>query len=81
MTKSKADLEREVRRLRNKPGWDPRKLARQDPLDKLAQINQELRSERTYDDADACEACAAARAEQGDETALCDEHLAAAMGF
>ncbi len=81
MTTSKADLEREVRKLRSRPGWDPRKLVKEDPMDRLAEINQGLRSERTYDEADVCEACASARDSQDDETALCAEHLAEAMGF
>jgi hypothetical protein len=34
-----------------------------------------LRVEETFPDADACEACKAARARSGDSTFLCDEHL------
>ena len=34
-----------------------------------------LRVEETFPDADACEACKAARAKSGDPTFLCDEHL------
>ena len=34
-----------------------------------------LRVEETFPDADACEACRAARQKSGDPTFLCDEHL------
>lgn len=34
-----------------------------------------LRVEETFPDADACDACKAARAKSGDPTFLCDEHL------
>ena len=34
-----------------------------------------LRVEETFPDADACEACQAARQKSGDPTFLCDEHL------
>ncbi len=34
-----------------------------------------LRVEETFPDADACDKCKAARAQTGDPTFLCDEHL------
>jgi hypothetical protein len=38
------------------------------------------RAESVYRDAEACAACAAARADQGDSEALCDDHLGRALG-
>ena len=52
-----------------------------DPMEKLQQLDQQARGERVYDEADECQACLKARAESGDQTALCETHLADAMGF
>jgi hypothetical protein len=40
-----------------------------------------LRVEETFPDADACAACKAARAQSGDPTFLCDEHLKRIYGL
>ncbi len=40
-----------------------------------------LRVEETFPDADACEACKAARAKSGDPTFLCDAHLKRIYGI
>jgi hypothetical protein len=59
--------------------WDPSTFRAKDPLEKL----QELAAAEaggmsaTVD----CEACRRERERLGDETALCAEHLAKAMGF
>lgn len=66
--------------LRAKPGWDPRAQRSERPEERLRQLGQEARGEAAYARAGACEACAAARRALGDETALCDKHLAEAMG-
>jgi len=78
---NRGDLEREVRRIRNKAGWDPGKMVKDDAEQTLRQLDQEFASERAYASGEECEACVAAREESGDETALCAIHLAEAMGF
>ena len=40
-----------------------------------------LRVEETFPDADACDACKAARAQSGDATFLCDAHLKRIYGL
>lgn len=70
-----------VRALKSRPGWDPANHVSETPQDALARLDQESRSERVYGEGDACDACAEARGASGDDSALCDAHLAAAMGF
>ena len=70
-----------VRALKSKPGWDPARFAPEDTAERLDAAQQVTRSERIYDRAVACDACAREREDTGDTTALCDEHLAAAMGL
>jgi len=74
-------IEREVEKLRRKEGWDPSKIAREQPMEALQRLDQELANERVYGESGACQACVEAREESGDETALCQEHFAEAMGF
>lgn len=40
-----------------------------------------LRAESAYEEAEACAACAEARSRDDDPEALCDDHLAHAMGM
>ena len=75
------EIEKEVAKLRRKDGWDPSKIAREQPMEALQRLDQELANDRVYGESDACQACTKAREESGDETALCDEHFAEAMGF
>ena len=70
-----------LRALRNKPGWDVQNFQGADPMERLHQLDQEVRSQKTYERSTECAACADLRQQTQDETALCDEHLAAAMGF
>lgn len=67
-----------ARKLRNDPAWA---AVAKDPAQKLRELDQELRGARVYGESDECPACVKAREAAGDETALCDEHLAEAMGF
>lgn len=67
-----------ARKLRNDPSWA---AIAKDPMEKLRELDQELRGERVYGESDECAACVKAREEAGDDTALCAEHLAEAMGF
>ena len=77
----KKNVAQGVRRLKAKPGWDPASRVRESPEGAMARLDQESRSGKVYAEGEACQACVAARAEDGDESALCDAHLAAAMGF
>ncbi len=70
-----------VRKLRAKPGWDPAKHVTESPEDALMRLDQESRSGAVYSQGEVCEACAEARTDAADESALCPTHLAAAMGF
>ena len=78
---SAAALAHEVRLLKQRQGWDPERMTRETPLERLQQLDQELRDQEVYAATDACPACADARAASRDDTALCQAHLAEAMGF
>ena len=73
------EVKRAAARLRQQRGWDPNTFATEDPKERLRQLNQEHANEAIYQKV--CPDCAALREESGDETALCQEHLAEAMGF
>lgn len=70
-----------LRALKKKPGWDVSAIGQTDPLEKLRDLDQEIRGNQVYGESGVCGACVKAREAEGDETALCDEHLAKAMGF
>ena len=72
-------LKEQARRLRQKKGWDPRKLAGKDPAQLMRQLDQESANAQVY--TQECDACLEERSRAGDDTALCPEHLAQAMGF
>lgn len=76
-----SEIDAEVRKLRAKKGWDPTKLTREEPLEALQRLDQEFASQDAYDGAQECQECMAVRASSGDDSALCDAHLARAMGF
>ncbi len=65
-------------KLRRDPAWQALKTS---PMEKLEELDQKMRDARVYADAPRCEACATARENSGDDTALCEDHLAEAMGF
>lgn len=67
--------------LRQKPGWDPKAYSPKNPEEALRQLGQESRNEAAYASAAVCTECARLRQELQDETALCETHLAAAMGL
>lgn len=76
------EIAREARRLKQKAGWDPEKMTKETPLDRLMQLDQESRNAHVYvARKEVCNDCVLAREEQSDETALCTQHLAEAMGF
>ena len=79
---SRRDQKRQVRAgldaLRTRPGWAPVAGGPADGLDALRQAD---RTEQAYSGAEACAECDAVRRTSGDATALCDAHLAAALGL
>jgi hypothetical protein len=76
-----AEVAAEVRKLKQRQGWDPARFVSETPMERLQQLDQELKDEQVYAAASGCAACDAARAKVHDATALCDKHLAEAMGF
>ncbi len=74
----KRDVRRAAARLRNLGRVVP--VGRSDE-ERLSEAQQAARNEDTYQEAAACTACTEARQKSGDETALCPEHLARALGL
>lgn len=70
-----------VRKLRRKPGWDPSATPKPNPGQQLRELEQSERTEDSYRKAAECEACQLEQEKTGDETALCAEHFAEAMGL
>ena len=68
-----------VRKLKAQPGWDPSTHVRETAEEAMQRLDQESRSDQVY--TVECAECARARADSADPSALCDAHLAAAMGF
>ncbi len=75
------DARKAAHKLARKTGWSVDDFEAKSPIEKLQELDAKDRSKDTYEDSEACAECAKAREESGDETALCQEHLAAAMGF
>lgn len=78
---SKRDIDAQARALLNKPGWDPRRMAKTDAHTELRELDQHSRNQRTYGQASACPDCKREQERSGDLDALCQRHLAEAMGF
>ena len=74
-------VDAEVRRLKQKQGWNPASFVTPDALEKMRGLNQQVANAALYDESAVCQACATLRQDTGDETALCAVHLAEAMGF
>ncbi|MEM1022165.1 MAG: hypothetical protein AAGD10_10980 [Myxococcota bacterium] len=70
-----------LRKLKAKPGWDPSSTTSASPEDQLRTLAQSERTDASYQKADACQACQAERRSTGDDTALCAQHFAEAMGL
>ncbi|MBN2361404.1 MAG: hypothetical protein JXR83_18275 [Deltaproteobacteria bacterium] len=68
-----------ARRLRARPGWNPRPSAA-DAGQELAVRLGEIRAAAAYEQSADCPACAEARRD-GDPDALCADHLAQALGL
>lgn len=80
-SKRKAAREAAHKLRKSNPDWDPTQFKAKDPIEKLRELESEQKSAETYAGSAECEACTAEREKSGDETALCDQHLAEAMGF
>lgn len=78
--RQKRKLAREgARKLKNDVSWGTGGVAT--PMEKLQQLDQEARGDRVYGASEECPDCVAVRQKSGDDTALCEAHLAEAMGF
>lgn len=85
MSSSKRQKRQSIRHgahnLRNKPGWDPTNFERDDPLERLRDLSQQERTEASFNAAAGCAACQKEAETSGKDDALCQTHLAEAMGF
>lgn len=70
-----------LRELKGKPGWDVSAFTQRDVQVDLRDFEQQLRGNQVYVEAGGCDDCNVLRKKTKDDTALCDEHLAEAMGF
>ena len=75
------DVRRAAHNLRRKAGWGTDDFQAKSPMEKLQELDAQARGDDAYEQAQACTDCVKARTETGDETALCEKHLAEAMGF
>ena len=61
MASSKRQKRQSIRRgaheLKNKPGWDPANFEREDPLERLRDLNQQERTEASFQAASQCPDC------------------------
>ena len=75
-------VQKGLQKLKKKAGWDVEAFVnRADPEEKLRDFDQQLRDHKVYEESVRCGGCESLREDSGDETALCEKHLAAAMGF
>ncbi len=71
-----------VRRLLEQPDWNPQNfLAGRDVEQGQAELGAAAKQERIFNEASTCSACKDAQDASGDASALCEHHLAEAMGF
>ncbi len=69
-----------VRRLLDTPGWNPHDFVAGREAER-GPVAPAPSAERALAGAEACEACAEARRTSADPSALCERHLAEALGF
>ncbi len=68
--------------LRRKAGWQPRPgQGGASHLEHLRAQERRHQGQQAYAEAAFCQPCALARAESGDDSALCQNHLAQALGL
>lgn len=70
-----------MRKLKSDPSWDAKNFTPADPMEKLRALDQQDRGDEVYGESTRCTECQQLRESTSDETALCDTHLAQAMGF
>ena len=70
-----------LRKLKNSPGWDVDAFRSGDPEEGLRELEQKMRGHKAYGASEECGPCQTLRRDTGDETALCQLHLAEAMGL
>jgi hypothetical protein len=70
-----------AQKLKNQAGWDTSKFKAKDPMEKLQELVAKEAAEGMAKAGEECEDCRKTREELNDETALCQTHLAKAMGF
>jgi hypothetical protein len=70
-----------AQQLKNQPGWDPSQFKAKDPLQRLQELVASEMGETAYSPGQVCEECVKVRQATNDDTALCEKHLAQAMGF
>ncbi len=63
-----------------RPDWDPANFLAGREAER-GELGGEGRRERVFGEAEVCSDCVEARRSSGDESALCERHLAEAMGF
>ena len=68
-----------LKRLRSKPGWDPKNLVSQSLDERLADTLRQERFDGVFLSATDCPECLKERARTNDPSALCQEHLAEAL--
>lgn len=69
----------QARQLKSRHGWNPETFVSEAPIEAMRRLNQAQKNQQVYETS--CEACQQARLKAQDETALCEVHLAEAMGF
>lgn len=75
------DMKHQADLLRRSGKFDPANVVKLSPEEQLRALGQEDRNAVAFNAAMSCDYCARERREKSDESALCREHLAAAMGF
>ena len=61
--------------------WDPSGFVAKSPIERLQELAAQEAGQAAYSENMECAECVAERQKTGDETALCQKHLAEAMGF
>lgn len=69
-----------VRELLARPGWNPHEHV-SGLVDVARQAIETNRAENAFNNSEKCPECAILRRESGDPTAMCERHLAEAMGL
>ena len=79
--KDRDAVRRAAHQLARKTGWSTEDFQAKSPLEKLQELDAEAAGSQAYANAEACPECEKLRTQLNDDTALCEKHLAEAMGF